>query len=616
MAKQTAKMPANQSNGLNPLTPAEKYKLFLFWSESRGVYFRFNLDSKLTGFHDMYEQYTPSKHPGPKSIVYPSWFSFLVPANSITAAEIQGKFLDPTSGSALNLPNLAREVSEFAEALIIYRSGRSSEVTDFILGMETVKARVHRRLGGGKYELGIAYSPDEMKGTDFRNKTYAYVPELSWFTPELQALKFDDIIKIFPPYEAEMFKLIIGRACVGRTGSVHPGTNKIIEHGFRKAGIVVGEPSVGKSKTLTGIIEAMQYVGYNVSSIGEFGSKFNQGPVIVSHLAYKDDLNLKNLEDMLTAHSFKSIVTGGTEKVENKGVDAVEVVANTVILANCNEIKPELSYELDAGAINRLGLISTYKVFEMEEMSEIEGHDLHPIPHIRWLCEQYNTDPLSLYLRVLRDCTDFFMDKVNSGVDVHFYSESLMPYLRIATHKNALECFIRLAMLCYAIRDQKCNGANYIPEINLGTMNKILENTRFIMIDMRANNLRRIMKADWESQSRQLNHPYWAQRKLLLSSIDQSYEAFNTYKNDKDLGLAIESVFSVLRLRDGFSMSKKMQHIVRAWEGIRGESNRIYALAKKLTAQLPQEELDVITNLAVRTDANYLYKPDYDPKKL
>ena len=63
-------------------------------------------------------------------------------------------------------------------------------------------------------------------------------------------------------------------------------------------------------------------------------------------------------------------------------------------------------------------------------------------------------------------------------------------------------------------------------------------------------------------------------------------------------------------------MSKKMQHIVRAWEGIRGESNRIYALAKKLTSQLPQEELDVITNLAVRTDANYLYKPDYDPKRL
>jgi hypothetical protein len=170
--------------------------------------------------------------------------------------------------------------------------------------------------------------------------------------------------------------------------------------------------------------------------------------------------------------------------------------------------------------------------------------------------------------------------------------------------------------MCYAIRDQRCDKANYIPEINLGTMNKILENTRFIMIDMRANNLRKIMKADWESQKRNLNHPYWAQRKLLLSSIDQSFEAFNTYKNDKDLGAAIESVFSVLRLRDGFTMSKKMQHIVRAWEGIRGENNRIYALARKLTTQLPQEELDVITNLTNRADTNYLYKSDYDPKKM
>ena len=615
MARKSAAMPSGDNNGISPNTPMDKYRKFIEWAGEHGLFFRFNLDSKLTGYHDMYEQYTPGKHVGPKSIKYPGWFAFLVPCPTSTIQEAQQKLLDPGSWNR-NGKAITREEAEFAEAILIYRSGRSSEVTDFVLGIETVKARVHKRLGGGNYNLGIAYSPGSMENTDFRSSTYAYVPEKEWFTPELQQLGFHDIIKIFPPYEAEMFRLIIGRACVGRTGSVHPGTKKIIEHGFRKAGIVVGDPGVGKSKTLTGIIDAMQYAGYDVASIGDFGSKFNQAPMIVSHLSYKDDLTLKNLEDMLTAHSFKSIVTGGTEKVENKGVDAVEVVANTVILANCNEIKPELSYELDAGAINRLGLISTYKVFEMEEMSEAEGHDLHPIPHIRWLCEKYDTDPLSLYMRVLRDCTDFFLDKVNSGVDVHFYSEELMPYLRIATHKNALECFIRLAMLCYAIRDQNCNSANYIPEINLGTMNKILENTRFIMIDMRANNFRKVMKADWEAHKRHLNHPYWAQRKLLLSSIDQSYESFNQYKNDKDLGMAIESVFSVLRLRDGFSMSKKMQHIVRAWEGIRGESNRIYALARKLIAQLPKEEVDVLTNLAVRADTNYLYKPDYDPKKM
>ena len=133
-----------------------------------------------------------------------------------------------------------------------------------------------------------------------------------------------------------MVKLIIGRACVGRSGSVHPGTVDIIEHGFRKAGVVIGEPGVGKTITLNGILNAMKYVGYDVSAMGDFGSRFNQGSVITSHLAYNDDLTLESLEKMLKAHSFKSVVTGGTEKIENKGVDAVEVVANTVILANCN----------------------------------------------------------------------------------------------------------------------------------------------------------------------------------------------------------------------------------------------------------------------------------------
>ena len=150
---------------------------------------------------------------------------------------------------------------------------------------------------------------------------------------------------------------------------------------------------------------------------------------------------------MLKAHSFKSVVTGGTEKIENKGTDAIEVVSNTVILANCNDWAPSMVYALDSGAVSRLAPISTHRLFELEEVSEHEGHDVHPGSHIKWLCEEYNTDPMSLYLRVLRDCTDFFLSKCEQTEDVHFYSERLMPYLKIQLHKNALECFISLGFL-------------------------------------------------------------------------------------------------------------------------------------------------------------------------
>jgi hypothetical protein len=130
----------------------------------------------------------------------------------------------------------------------------------------------------------------------------------------------------------------------------------------------------------------------------------------------------------------------------------------------------------------------------------------------------------------LRECTDYFLDKVrNSDVDVHFYSEQLQPYLRIQIHKNALECFIRFCFLAYAIRVHKCQG-NYLPELTLGSMGVVIEACRFLMVDMRANNLRRAMKAHWEKNKRSQPHPYWAQRKLLITSVDKSYEIFNNYK--------------------------------------------------------------------------------------
>lgn len=602
-------------------SPSSSYKKFLSWAEVQGGYLRFNLDSKLTSFHDLYRVCSPlsSYDRLPEGVEFPEWFRHLSPASMAFLEEIQDRILDPAFYSSDYMgPNaLTKEDQEFGLPLLIYRAGRASDITDHVLGLETLKAKSHRKMGGGHYHLGIAHSPNKLEPIikTASREVFAYVPEVDWFKPELQGLKFSDIIKIFPPYEENMFKLIVGRACVGRSGAIHPGTHDVITHGFRKAGIVVGEPKVGKSKTLDGIKEALMFLGYDVVAMGDFGTRFNQGGIIASHLAYNDDLTIDSLEKMLTAHSFKSVVTGGTERVENKGVDAVEVVSNTVILANCNELKPEITYSLDSGAINRLGLISTYRIFEMEELSETEGHDIHPCSHMKYLMEKYDTDMLSLYLRAVRDCTDFFLDKISNGKDVDSYSESLLPYLIIQNHKNALENFIKFSFVCYAIRDMKGQG-NYLPEITIGSLGKVMESTRFIMIDMRANNLRKNMKADWESHKRDLGHPYWAQRKLLISSVDKAYEAYNSSVAEKDLGVTLENMFQVLRLRDGFTMAKRQSHITRVWETTRSEKNRIYATAQRLMSTMTPEEISIITDPKSRASTEWIYGSDYDPQKM
>ena len=589
--------------------PSKKYKKILAWAENRGYYLRFNYDAKLTGYHSLYEEYSPNKDPNsPKSITCPSWFQFLIPASEIRLETAQETILDEDV-----LHEMSAEEQEFAVPLFVYRSGRSSEVTDHVLGLENLKAMRHKKLGGGQYRLGIAHSPATMKGKkDAVRETYAYVPELEWFDEGLRGLGFEDIIRIFPYHEAQMMKLIIGRACVGRTGTVHPGTHKVLEHGFRKAGVVIGEPGVGKTLTLNGILNAMKYVGYDVSSMGDFGSRFNQGSVVTSHLAYNDDLTLESLERMLKAHSFKSVVTGGCEKVEQKGVDAIEVVANTVVLANCNEWKPEITYNLDSGAISRMAPISTYRLFEIEDTSQKEGHDVHPGSHIGWLCEEYSTDSMSLYLRVLRDCTDFFLSKCEQTEDVHFYSEQLMPYLKIQLHKNALECFIRFGFLAYAIRQRNLQG-DWLPELTLNSMADLISHVRFLMIDKRADSFRTALKAHWEQKHRQSSHPYWAQRKLLVTSIDKAYEVFNSFKADRDVAVATENAFEVLRLRDGFSMGRRMSHIVRTWETIRGEKSRIYDLASEVMSGLSHEDQKTLLDSTLRTDVTWVYDSSYDP---
>jgi hypothetical protein len=589
--------------------PSKMYKKIVKWFGERGYHLRFDYNAKLQSFHSLYEEHNPSDDPlTPKSITFPEWFQFLVPASELRLEMAQELILDEDI-----LNDISAEEREFAIPLFVYRSGRSSEITDHVLGLENLKALRHKKMGGGQYHLGIAYTPNTCKGIEKAvQQTYAYTPEKDWFAEPLQDLGFEDIIKIFPHHEAQMMRLIIGRACVGRSGSVHPGTNKILEHGFRKAGVVIGEPGVGKTITLNGVLNAMKYVGYDVAAMGDFGARFNQGNVITSHLAYNDDLTLDSLERMLKAHSFKSVVTGGCERVENKGTDAVEVVANTVILANCNEWSPNMIYGLDSGAISRLAPIATYRLFELEEMSEKEGHDIHPGSHIDWLCEKYDTDHTSLYLRVLRDCTDFFLEKCHQEQDVHFCSERLMPYLKIQLHKNALDCFIRLGFLSYAIRQRHLEG-DWLPELTLNSMGDLLNHIRFMMIDKRADSFRTALKEDWERKNRPESHPYWAQRKLLITSVDKAYEIFNTYKTDRDVAIATENAFEVLRLRDGFSISKKMAYIVRNWESVKGEKSKIYRLGKQILDQLSESEQKTLMDDNLRTDTAWIYDPSYDP---
>lgn len=617
---------SNSGSSLTILPPSVLYKQAKHWFEDRGAVSLFDYNAKLQSYHSLYKYDSPTPV---KGVDFPTDFKCLVPADE--------DLLEYMQIELLNDPDTSEELREFMSPLLLYRSGRCSEITDHALGLESLKAQLYNKSGAGSYELGIATNPQITCGEPFSG-VRAYVPELSWFDPELQKLKFEDIVKIFPSHEAKMVKLLLGRAAAGRTGSVHPVSNKVLQHGFRKAGVIIGEPGVGKTITLNGFLDAMKYLGYDVASMGDFGGRFNQGNVIASHLAYNDDLNLKTLESMLKAHSFKSVVTGGVERCENKGVDAIEIVSNAVIIANCNEWRSELTYNLDLGAISRLAPISTYRQFEIKELSEQAGESIHPAVYIKSLASKLNVEPRALYLRALRDCLDYFLSNTLGGgakEDVHFVSEKLIPRLRIQMHKNALDVLLRYAFLCYLIRVRRCED-DWLPELTLGALGDVLEALRFMSIDMRAYEFRTILKQDWEDKYRDINHYWWAMRKMLMTSLDRSYDAYLNTKNNKDVAVSTEEVFRVLRLRDGFALGSKITYIVRLWEQLKGEKHIILKDAKDLLnkmylaiennsqedpLRLSQAKLEDILmgktpDPSKRCNSAYLYDPDYDPTSL
>ena len=154
------------------------YRGVLKWLEGRGYHLRFDYNAKLQSFHSLYEEHDPSIDPlAPKSVKYPKWFQFLVPASEYRLEAAQDLILDEAC-----LEEIGAGEQEFTVPLFIYRSGRSSEITDHVLGLENLKALRHKKMGGGQYKLGIAFSPDKNK-TNKRaiEETYAYVPEKSWF---------------------------------------------------------------------------------------------------------------------------------------------------------------------------------------------------------------------------------------------------------------------------------------------------------------------------------------------------------------------------------------------------------------------------------------------------
>lgn len=280
----------------------------------------------------------------------------------------------------------------------------------------------------------------------------AWLPLKEWFDPQIQQLKIEDILTIFPPTEREMLSLIIGRAVVGKSNNIHRGETEPITHTARMCALVIGDAGIGKSTILDGIINALQGNGYTRSTFENIGTRFNMAEPISSDILYVDDATQKSLEGFIKSPITKKVVTGhGLIRTENKGVDAVNVDPRATIFIVTNEYNPRLVYGIDTGTADRIKILSTYREAELErlELTTISKRspDIRPHHHLTWLSEQFKVSKKAILLWLARLSADKFLETIHpqpNGVNLLEKTvERLTLKLRIPLHKN-----ITLQVMC------------------------------------------------------------------------------------------------------------------------------------------------------------------------
>ena len=251
------------------------------------------------------------------------------------------------------------------------------------------------------------------------------VPQVSWFTAELQAIDPQNLISFLPEAETKQLMLILGRSVVGASTTV--AAEGILEHTARSYGILVGiYAGTGKSKFMDAIIDTMTTLGYTHASVPVHQTKFGWGKVACSDLATIDDINPQDQKKIMTSSYIKPLVSNGLMTVEEKGLPRVDVRASTSILINTNSHDYRHYLNMDAGAMSRVNFLEVYSKAQIKAKCGYE--DIYQY----WLdlAEKLDVHVNTIAAYILARSAEYFLK-----VSGHYFENGVLVYDR---HKDTL----------------------------------------------------------------------------------------------------------------------------------------------------------------------------------
>ena len=446
----------------------------------------------------------------------------------------------------------------------------------------------------------------------------AFLPSKEMFSKSLQELKIEDILTILGPWEQKIYALTIGRALVGRDSTVHERTRREISHTWRTAPIITGMPGIGKSTITKKLIDAIKTTGYKVAEFSSLNKQFGIADIITADLAYADDMNDDTFKKYIDSPVIKSAITGAPLRTEKKFLDEVTTVPNAAFISNINDFNINATYGTDDGVLDRLKILNCRVPTEFDEVKTVltgiskDSPNLHPVPHIKWLCKKLDCSQNALMLRFARLCVDLFLEEHDKDTLDKTINQATTK-LDIQLHKHYDKVIAMVFQLSYILR-RPSNFNEPLPDLKPALLEKCINAVNFLINDERSHWVREGIKQDWINNERPSYHPWTGVKLLDQLSVDTAAESVNSVAStyiEKDLDKAIKTIFGCLRLNQGYNVPANTAAIIRCWNTSNRQFNSLLALADKVRKSLDPETLEVLQS-GTPAITSHIKEEDYD----
>jgi hypothetical protein len=197
------------------------------------------------------------------------------------------------------------------------------------------------------YQRPINVDGSEVAGSRF-------VPQVSWFDEKLQAIDNEQLLSLLPEAEREVMMIFLGRVMLGRQGT--PFTNGGVQDLKWRSLVCFEGPQAGMGRTtlLDYLSQGMKICGYNAEAIDDLTGRFGHGRTATADFGFIDDLDPQGTIRTLSSALLKTVASGGTLKVEEKGQMSYQVTAMGAYMLCTNQLNLAALAELDSGNLSRL----------------------------------------------------------------------------------------------------------------------------------------------------------------------------------------------------------------------------------------------------------------------